>query len=73
MPSAALLRPEAADLKLQVEYMAQHPHPFRYHSKNNLLADALAEGSQQIIANRRPVLEVLNEIVKKWHSAIGLA
>lgn len=64
---------EAADLKLQVEYMAQHPHAFRYHPKNNLLADALAEGSQQIIANRRPVLEVLNEIAKKWHSAIGLA
>jgi multiple sugar transport system substrate-binding protein len=65
--------PEATDLKIQVEYMARHPYPFRYHPKNNLLADWLAEGAQQIIANRRPALEVLNEVAKKWNGAIGLA
>lgn len=53
--------------------MARYPHPFRYHSKNNLLADALAEGAQQIIANRRPALEVLQEVAKRWNAAIGLA
>ena len=65
--------PEAADLKVQVEYMVRHPHPFRYHTKNNFLADALAEGAQQIIANRRAPLEVLNEVAKKWHEAIGVS
>lgn len=65
--------PEAADLRVQLEYMIRHPHPFRYHPKNNFLADALAEGAQQIIANRRPALEVLQEVAKKWNAAIGLA
>lgn len=64
--------PEAADLKVQIEYMARYPHPFRYHPRNNLLADALSEGAQQIIANRRPALEVLQEVAKKWNAAIGL-
>jgi ABC-type glycerol-3-phosphate transport system substrate-binding protein len=64
---------EAADLKLQIEYMARHPHPFRYHPKNNLLADVFADGAQQIIASRRPPLEVLHEVAKKWNEAIGMA
>lgn len=64
--------PQAADLKLQIEYMIRYPHPFQYHPKNNLLADMLAEGSQQVIANRRPALEVLQEVAKKWNATIGL-
>ncbi len=64
--------PEAADAKVQLEYMIRHPHPFRYHSKNNLLADAMAEAAQQVITNRRPALEALQEVAKKWDAAIGL-
>jgi multiple sugar transport system substrate-binding protein len=65
--------PEAADLKVQIEYMIRYPHPFQYHPKNNILADMLAEGSQQVIANRRPALEVLQDVAKKWNATIGLA
>lgn len=65
--------PEAADLRIQVEYMVRYPYPFRYHPKNNILADALADGAQQIIANRRAPLDVLNDVAKKWHGAIGAA
>jgi multiple sugar transport system substrate-binding protein len=63
--------PGAADAKIQLEYMARHPHPFRYHPKNNVLADALAEGAQQVVANRRPALEVLQEVARKWNAVIG--
>jgi multiple sugar transport system substrate-binding protein len=65
--------PEAADLKVQLEYMVKNPHPFRYHPKNNILADALADAAQQVIATRRPALEAMQDVARKWNAAIGLA
>lgn len=65
--------PEAADLKVQLEYMVRNPHPFRYHAKNNILADALADAAQQVIATRRPALDAMQDVARKWNAAVGLA
>ncbi len=62
--------PEAADMKVQLEYMVSHPHPWKYHPKNNLLADLFAAGAQAMIQNRKPAKDVLNEIAQRWNNAI---
>ncbi len=63
---------EAADMKVQLEYMANHPHPWKYHSKNNLLGDLFAGGAQAMIQNRKPAKDVLAEIAKRWNDEIEL-
>ncbi|HEY8370337.1 MAG TPA: extracellular solute-binding protein [Thermodesulfobacteriota bacterium] len=64
--------PEAADMRIQLEYMADHPHPWKYHPKNNFLADLFAGGAQDMIQNRRPAREVLSQIAKRWNAEIEL-
>jgi multiple sugar transport system substrate-binding protein len=62
--------PEAADLKVVLEYMAAHPHAFRYHEKHNRLADIIAVETQQIISNRKPIHEALDSMAKQWQEAL---
>lgn len=62
--------PQAADMKIALEYMAAHPHPFRYHEKNNQLADILAQEAQQIIANRKPIRDALDAIEQRWNRVL---
>lgn len=62
--------PEAADMRVQLEYMAAHPHPWKYHPKNNLLADLFAAGAQAMIQNRKPAKEVVGEIARRWNDEV---
>jgi multiple sugar transport system substrate-binding protein len=62
--------PEAADLKVALEYMAAHPHAFRYHEKHNRLADIIAVETQQMVSNRKPIGEALDAMAKQWQEAL---
>ena len=62
--------PEAADMKLMVQYMKQYPRRFQYHPKNNVLGDLMASAFQSIVAKRASIKDALNDVAKKWEAEI---
>jgi multiple sugar transport system substrate-binding protein len=62
--------PEAADMKLLLQYMKQYPRKFQYHPKNNVLGDLMASAFQSIVAKRASVKDALNDVAKKWEAEV---
>jgi maltose-binding protein MalE len=62
--------PEAADMKLLLEYMRRYPRQFQYHPKNNVLGDLVANAFQAIITKRASVKDALNDVAKKWEAEV---
>jgi ABC-type glycerol-3-phosphate transport system substrate-binding protein len=62
--------PEAADMKMMVQFMQRAPRKFQYHPKNNVLGDLMASGFQAIIAKRASVKDALGDIAKKWEAEL---
>jgi multiple sugar transport system substrate-binding protein len=62
--------PEAADMKMMVQFMRQYPRKFQYHPKNNILGDLMAQNFQAVIAKRASVKDALNDIAKKWEAEV---
>lgn len=65
--------PEAADMKMMVQFMRARPRKFQYHPKNNILGDLMAQGFQAIIAKRMSVKDALSDIAKKWEAELKSA
>jgi len=62
--------PEAADMKMMVQFMQRAPRKFQYHPKNNVLGDLMASGFQAIIAKRASVKDALSDIATKWEAEL---
>jgi ABC-type glycerol-3-phosphate transport system substrate-binding protein len=62
--------PEAADMKMMVQFMQARPRKFQYHPKNNILGDLMAQGFQAIIAKRMSVKDALDDMAKKWEAEL---
>lgn len=62
--------PEAADMKMMIQFMQARPRKFQYHPKNNILGDLMAQGFQAIIAKRMSVKDALDDIAKKWEEEL---
>jgi multiple sugar transport system substrate-binding protein len=58
--------PEAADMKVMVEYVRQHGQTMPYHEKHLELSNMVAEAAQQIITRRKSVKDALDEVAKTW-------
>lgn len=63
--------PEAADMKVMVEYVRQHGRTMPYHEKHLELSNMVAEAAQQIISKRKSVKDALDEVAKTWAAQIG--
>lgn len=58
--------PEAADMKMMVEYVRQHGRTMPYHERHLELSSMVAEAAQQIVSRRKSVKDALNEVAKTW-------
>ena len=63
--------PEAADMKVMVDYVRQHGRTMPYHEKHLELSSMVAEATQQIISKRKSVKDALDELAKAWAAQIG--
>ncbi len=58
--------PEAADMKIMVDYVRQHGQTMPYHERHLELSSMVAEAAQQIVSRRKSVKDALNEVAKTW-------
>lgn len=58
--------PEAADMKVMVEYVRLHGRTMPYHERHLELSNMVAEAGQQIITRRKSVKHALDEVAKAW-------
>jgi len=63
--------PEAADMRLTVEYVRQHGRTMPYHEQHLELAEMVGEAAQQIISRRKSVKDALHELAKAWAAQTG--
>ncbi len=63
--------PEAADMKVMVEYVRQHGRTMPYHEKHLELSSMVAEMTQQIIGRRKSVKDALAELARTWTSQLA--
>jgi multiple sugar transport system substrate-binding protein len=63
--------PEAADMRLMVEYVRQHGRTMPYHEQHLELAEMVGEAAQQIISKRKSVKDALDDVAKAFAAQIG--
>jgi multiple sugar transport system substrate-binding protein len=62
--------PEAADMKVMVEYVRLHGRTMPYHEKHLELSSMVAEMTQQIVGKRKTVKAALDELAKTWAAQV---
>jgi multiple sugar transport system substrate-binding protein len=62
--------PEAADMKVMVEYVRLHGRTMPYHEKHLELSSMVAEMTQQIVGKRKSVKAALDELTKAWAAQV---
>ena len=63
--------PEAADMKVMVDYVRQHGRTMPYHEKHLELSSMVAEATQQIISRPKSVKDALDEVAKAFAAQAG--
>jgi len=63
--------PEAADMKVMVEYVRQHGRTMPYHEKHLELSSMVAEAAQQIISKRKSAKDALDDVAKAFAAQTG--
>lgn len=60
--------PEAADIRFVLEYLAKHPHEFKYPQHTDYLQTQLALAAQQIVSGKQKIQDALRELAGKWEA-----
>ncbi|MCL4532381.1 MAG: extracellular solute-binding protein [Actinobacteria bacterium] len=65
--------PDAEMMNSWKDYILERNLGVKYPAKFVTLADFVAVAAQEVVTNRRPVKEALDDAAKKWDAEIGLA
>ncbi len=62
---------DAEQMRSWKDYLLRRNLGIKYHEKFVTLSDFIAEAAQQMITNRRPAKDALDDAARKWHAEIG--
>jgi ABC-type glycerol-3-phosphate transport system substrate-binding protein len=62
---------DAEQMRSWKDYILRRNLGVKYHEKFVTLSDFIAEAAQQMITNRRPAKDALDDAARKWHAEIS--
>ncbi|MCI0529884.1 MAG: hypothetical protein L0Y56_20770, partial [Nitrospira sp.] len=63
--------PEGAEMQAWADYIQKTARPFIFPEKVEILFDAIAGAAQEVITQRKPIPQALEEAAARWNKETG--